>query len=109
MHVRGRDPRSEESTAGRADSLTPVWRSSSLATIPARMIGLLYDALPPDDSADSDELLRRFLDYVAGKGLTLYPAQEEANLGLFEGKNVILNTPTGSGISLVASDPRVIA
>ncbi|HUD71666.1 MAG TPA: DUF3516 domain-containing protein, partial [Dongiaceae bacterium] len=35
--------------------------------------------------------------------MTLYPAQEEAVLALFEGKNVVLNTPTGSGKSLVAS------
>jgi superfamily II RNA helicase len=67
------------------------------------MAGPLYDLLPPGDSPGSDELLGPFLDYVAGKGLTLYPAQEEAVLELFEGKNVILNTPTGSGKSLVAS------
>lgn len=66
------------------------------------MAGPLYDLLP-DFEADNDELLGRFLDYVAGRGLTLYPAQEEAVLELFEGKNVILNTPTGSGKSLVAS------
>jgi superfamily II RNA helicase len=65
--------------------------------------GTLYDLLPPGEPAGSDELLGRFLDYVAGKGLTLYPAQEQAILELFEGKNVILNTPTGSGKSLVAS------
>ncbi len=62
----------------------------------------LYAALP-DAEADSEELLGRFLDYVADKGLILYPAQEEAILELFDGKNVILNTPTGSGKSLVAS------
>jgi len=66
------------------------------------MAGPLYDLLPSGE-ASSDELLGCFLDYVAGKGLTLYPAQEEAVLELFEGKNVILNTPTGSGKSLVAS------
>ena len=51
----------------------------------------------------TDTLLDRFLDYVAGKGLALYPAQEEAILALLDGQNVILNTPTGSGKSLVAS------
>ena len=35
--------------------------------------------------------------------LQLYPAQETAILELFEEKNVILNTPTGSGKSLVAA------
>jgi superfamily II RNA helicase len=62
----------------------------------------LYDLLPREDRITSDLLLGRFLDYVADRRLTLYPAQEEAVLELFEGKNVILNTPTGSGKSLVA-------
>jgi len=48
-------------------------------------------------------LLGRFLDYVSGRHLQLYPAQENAILELFEDKNVILNTPTGSGKSLVAT------
>src|SRR5512145_861816 len=48
-------------------------------------------------------MLGRFLEYVASLGLDLYPAQEEAVLEVFEGRNVILNTPTGSGKSLVAS------
>lgn len=48
-------------------------------------------------------LLDRFLQYVAGTGIELYPAQEAALLELFEERNVILNTPTGSGKSLVAA------
>ncbi len=66
------------------------------------MTGPLYDLLPPAH-ASSEELLGRFLDYVTDKGLQLYPAQEEAILELFEDKHVILNTPTGSGKTLVAS------
>jgi superfamily II RNA helicase len=51
---------------------------------------------------DADALLTRFLEYVSDQGIELYPAQEEAVMELFVGNNVILNTPTGSGKSLVA-------
>jgi superfamily II RNA helicase len=63
----------------------------------------LYDLLPRGDDQGNDYLLGRFLEYVEARRLRLYPAQEEAVLELFEGKNVILNTPTGSGKSLVAA------
>ena len=63
----------------------------------------LGDLLPDDGNVSSDTLLSRFLEYTAGKGLVLYPAQEEAVLELLAEKNVVLNTPTGSGKSLVAS------
>ncbi|MBI5384671.1 MAG: DUF3516 domain-containing protein [Verrucomicrobia bacterium] len=66
------------------------------------MATTLYELLPREDRITSDLLLGKFLDYVEGRRLTLYPAQEEAVLELFEEKNVILNTPTGSGKSLVA-------
>jgi len=62
----------------------------------------LFDLLPRDGDVSAGALLGRFLEYVEGRGLELYPAQEEAILELFEGRNVILNTPTGSGKSLVA-------
>jgi replicative superfamily II helicase len=63
----------------------------------------LYDLIPRDGGCGNDALLGRFLDYVEGRRLRLYPAQETAVLELFEDKNVILNTPTGSGKSLVAA------
>ncbi|MFN7979153.1 MAG: DUF3516 domain-containing protein [Vicinamibacterales bacterium] len=62
----------------------------------------LADWLPSKD-APADELLDLFLRYVESRELALYPAQEEAILALLDGQNVILNTPTGSGKSLVAS------
>ncbi len=58
--------------------------------------------LPAPGTAAPDEVLSRFLDWVAETGLEPYPAQEEALLELMAGKHVILNTPTGSGKSLVA-------
>ena len=63
----------------------------------------LGDLLPDTDDPAPGDLLDRFLEYTAARGLTLYPAQEEAVLELLDGKNVVLNTPTGSGKSLVAS------
>ena len=64
----------------------------------------LYDLIPKDPQRPgNDLLLSRFLEYVEGRRLQLYPAQESAILELYEEKNVILNTPTGSGKSLVAS------
>jgi len=57
---------------------------------------------PPGAPTGPDELLDRFLAYVSEAGIELYPAQEEAILAVFDHQNVILNTPTGSGKSLVA-------
>ncbi len=50
-----------------------------------------------------DAVLERFLAAMQERGISLYPEQEEAILALFDGQNVILNTPTGSGKSLVAA------
>lgn len=67
------------------------------------MATTLYEFLLRDERRSNDAMLGRFLDYTAARGLELYPAQESAILELFEEKNVILNTPTGSGKSLVAA------
>ncbi|MDR3403513.1 MAG: DUF3516 domain-containing protein [Chthoniobacter sp.] len=63
----------------------------------------LLNLIAADRTLDSGALLGRFLEAVEGRKLQLYPAQEEAILELFDDKNVILNTPTGSGKSLVAT------
>lgn len=55
-----------------------------------------------DSVKAGEDILTAFLSWVESKGVSLYPAQEEAILELFSGKNVFLNTPTGSGKSLVA-------
>ena len=67
------------------------------------MAATLYDLIPRDEKLSNDVLLGRFLEYAEGRRLQLYPAQESAILELFDEKNVILNTPTGSGKSLVAT------
>ena len=51
---------------------------------------------------DPDAVLDAFTTWADGRGLALYPAQEEAVLEILGGANVILGTPTGSGKSLVA-------
>ncbi len=61
--------------------------------------------LPPrvDGHADPDAVLDGFQRYVAELGLDLYPAQEESIVDVLVGNHVIVNTPTGSGKSLVAA------
>jgi len=66
---------------------------------PAPLARLLAD----HPGATADDLLSQFVGYVGSTGLALYPAQEEALLELFGGKHIILNTPTGSGKSLIAT------
>jgi len=70
--------------------------------IPKTLVEILAGS-DPAQRADNGFLLDSFLDWAQARGLSLYPAQETAILELFEGRNVILNTPTGSGKSLVAS------
>ncbi|QRZ62596.1 RNA helicase [Rothia sp. ZJ932] len=49
-----------------------------------------------------DEIYENFLEWIATRGMELYPAQDEAVLEIAQGNNVILATPTGSGKSTVA-------
>ncbi|BEL02573.1 DEAD/DEAH box helicase [Actinoplanes sichuanensis] len=67
----------------------------------------LTDRLP--GSNEPDAVFDAFQSWVAEQGLTLYPHQEEALIEIATGANVILNTPTGSGKSLVATGAHFAA
>ena len=70
--------------------------ASSLPEAPRKNLAdRLYDA-------DGEDLFDLFLEWTIDRGFELYPAQEEAILEVFSGNHVILNTPTGSGKSMVA-------
>ncbi|WP_432509989.1 DEAD/DEAH box helicase [Kineococcus sp. SYSU DK001] len=72
----------------------------------------LPDLLPAAGSAaatDPDTVLEAFTTWVTSRGITLYPAQEEALLEVVSGSNVVLATPTGSGKSLVAAGAHAAA
>ncbi len=56
-----------------------------------------------------DAAMDGFLAWVDGRGLQPYPAQEEALLEVFAGSHVIVDTPTGSGKSLIALGAHVAA
>ena len=56
----------------------------------------------PTVGASPDDVYEAIGAYAAGRGLELYPHQDEAIIELLGGANVVLATPTGSGKSLVA-------
>ncbi|AYY12453.1 DUF3516 domain-containing protein [Actinobacteria bacterium YIM 96077] len=63
--------------------------------MPTRLTPLAADS-------DPDELYDAFTRWAAEQGFDLYTAQQDALIELVSGSHVILNTPTGSGKSLVA-------
>lgn len=51
---------------------------------------------------DWDAVYDDIVSFASGRGLELYPHQDEAVLEILAGNNVVLATPTGSGKSMVA-------
>jgi hypothetical protein len=62
----------------------------------------LYERIPNGGTQDTGVILDRFVEWLAEVGFDPYPHQEEAFIELMAGRHVVLNTPTGSGKSLVA-------
>src|SRR5699024_3236986 len=63
----------------------------------------------PEDPTDDDALVETFTEWAAGRGLSLYPHQEEALIEVVTASHVIASTPTGSGKSLIAVAAHYVA
>ncbi len=73
---------------------------------------LLSDLVPepgPDGQVPPDAVFDAFVAWANERGLTPYPAQEEALLEIVADSHVVLATPTGSGKSLVATGAQFAA
>ena len=70
---------------------------------------LLPDLTEVPESLVDEAIWDTFTSWTTSRGINLYPAQEEASLGILAGDNVILATPTGSGKSMVANAAHFIA
>ena len=69
---------------------------------PEKRPAQLYERIPSGGTRDTGVILDRFVEWLADAGFDPYPHQEEAFIELMAGRHVVLNTPTGSGKSLVA-------
>jgi superfamily II RNA helicase len=68
-----------------------------------------FTASAATQAPDPDAVFTAFAGWASGRGLDLYPHQEEALIEVMTGANVILSTPTGSGKSLVATGAHFAA
>jgi len=87
---------------GGEESPIPTIRSVTVVDAPS-----LGDRIPIAGQADL--VIDAFVAWAEARGLTLYPAQEEALLEIVAGSHVIVNTPTGSGKSLIAAAAHLAA
>ncbi|EFK53788.1 DUF3516 domain-containing protein [Corynebacterium genitalium ATCC 33030] len=69
----------------------------------------LADLSDVPQSLFDDAVWDTFIRWTTDRGISLYPAQEEASVAILAGDNVILATPTGSGKSMVANAAHFIA
>ena len=69
---------------------------------PGELGALAYHLYDTNPELTEEEAFEAFTNWVADRGIELWPHQEEALMSLMVGDHVILGTPTGSGKSLVA-------
>ena len=78
-----------EAEFGSLGALSPTWWEPE-------------DGSEPEPWLTPDQAFERFFEWTSDRGIELWDHQEEALMDLAAGDHVILNTPTGSGKSLVA-------
>ena len=69
---------------------------------PGELGALAYHLYDTNPELTEEEAFEAFTNWVADRGIELWPHQEAALMSLMVGDHVILGTPTGSGKSLVA-------
>ncbi|MGN0959373.1 MAG: DEAD/DEAH box helicase, partial [Coriobacteriales bacterium] len=74
-------------------------------------LGQLADRIWNEQGEDADgaDIFEAFIEWAEGRGIELWPHQEDALLALMSGNHVILGTPTGSGKSMVALGMHFLA
>src|SRR4051794_15991265 len=88
------------------DRHAPTTTVTAISAAP-NLTDLVHDLGPEGRSPDA--VLDVFTTWAQRDGVELYAAQEEALLEIATGANVIVNTPTGSGKSLIALGAHVLA
>jgi superfamily II RNA helicase len=80
-----------------------------MSPAPSAPLSALLPENPGPESYDQDTAYADFAEWAEGRGLPLYPAQDEAMMELVSGASVVLSTPTGTGKSLVAAGAHFVA